>query len=60
MADEQQETREPRSKPVMVRVPLEMWRDLDTMAKRELSTVAAILRRLAKERLDEIQQGSRQ
>jgi predicted DNA-binding ribbon-helix-helix protein len=43
------------SKAVHVRLPWPMWEKIAEMAEREASTVAAVLRRLAKERLDQIE-----
>lgn len=42
------------SKPVMVRVSTEMWEQLDALARREESNVATVLRRLARERLEQV------
>ena len=40
---------------VMTHLPLETWNELDAIAQREASTVAAVLRRLATERLEQVQ-----
>ena len=39
---------------VMTHLPLETWNELDAIAQREASTVAAVLRRLATERLEQL------
>src|SRR5919201_5576973 len=39
---------------VMTHLPLETWNELDAIAQREASTVAAVLRRLATERLEQM------
>jgi predicted DNA-binding ribbon-helix-helix protein len=45
------------TKPVMVRISQEMWDQLAALARREESNVATVLRRLARERLEQLSEG---
>jgi hypothetical protein len=54
MDDEKRTRQAGTMRAVMTHLPLETWNELDAIAQREASTVAAVLRRLATERLEQV------
>jgi hypothetical protein len=54
MDDEKRTHQAGTMRAVMTHLPLETWNELDAIAQREASTVAAVLRRLATERLEQV------
>jgi hypothetical protein len=54
MDDEKRTHQAGTMRAVMTHLPLETWNELDAIAQREASTVAAVLRRLATERLEQL------
>jgi hypothetical protein len=58
MDDEKRTLQAGAMRAVMTHLPLETWNELDAIAQREASTVAAVLRRLATERLEQVRAGA--
>jgi hypothetical protein len=54
MDDEKRTRQAGTMRAVMTHLPLETWNELDAIAQRKDSTVAAVLRRLAMERLEQL------